>query len=147
MTSSTTYKRDFLKNNRDFWIISEGRDSAIGGNAIEDEDVSGPVKEYLLSDIGRYLLNPKTIEVKKKLIGCEIHYKQRGLKKILNVFRRFLPIGSKRKKKMAYSPDVIISRYKLRIPPLQDPGLENHLTAIYDRLRFYDSVSKRLAKA
>ena len=146
MTSSTTYKRDFLKNNRDFWIISEGRDSAIGGNAIEDEDVSGPFKEYLLSDIGRYLLNPKTIEVKKKLIGCEIHYKQRGLKKILNVFRRFLPIGSKRKKKMAYSPDVIISRYKLRIPPLQDPGLENHLTAIYDRLRFYDSVSKRLAK-
>jgi hypothetical protein len=146
LARSTINKREILKKHKDFWIISEGRDSAIAGNVIEDEGVSGPVKEYYLSGIGRYLLNPKTIEVRKKLIGCEIHYKQRGLKKIHHFFRRFLPMGSKRKQKMAYSPEVILSRYKLRIPHLQDPGLEDHLTTIYKRLRFYDSVSKRLAK-
>jgi len=146
LTSLITNNRDMLEKRNDIWIISESRDSDNVWNTIEDDDVSGPVKEYILSDIGRYLLNPKTIEVKKKLIGCEIHYKQGGLKKMNNVLRRFLPMGSKRKKQMALSPDVIISRYKLRIPSLQDPGLEDHLTAIYDRLRFYDSVSKRLAK-
>jgi len=120
LARSTINKREILKKHKDFWIISEGRDSAIAGNVIEDEGVSGPVKEYYLSGIGRYLLNPKTIEVRKKLIGCEIHYKQRGLKKIHHFFRRFLPMGSKRKQKMAYSPEVILSRYKLRIPHLQD---------------------------
>ena len=39
-----------------------------------------PAKNIDISDLGRYLLNPNSIEIKKKLIGGEIHYKQGALK-------------------------------------------------------------------
>jgi hypothetical protein len=34
---------------------------------VVDGNVAGPYKEYKISDIGRYLLNPDSIEVKKRL--------------------------------------------------------------------------------
>ena len=135
-----------IKNNK-IWIISEGRYADVDLKAILDDTVEGPVKEYRLSDIGRYLLNPNSIEVKKKLIGCEIHYKQGVLKKIGKTFRKLLPAVMKRQKNDSLSSsEVIISRYKLRLPPMKDPGLEAHLKNIYDQLKCYDSVQKRLAK-
>ena len=70
------------QNNRKIWIISDGRYSDIDLKGLVDGDISGPYKQYEISDIGRYLLNPQSIEVKKKLIGGEIHYKQGALKKI-----------------------------------------------------------------
>jgi hypothetical protein len=135
-----------IKNNK-IWIISEGRYVDVDLKNIVDDAIEGPVKEYRLSDIGRYLLNPNSIEVKKKLIGCEIHYKQGVLKKIGKTFRKLLPAVMKRQQNDSISsPEVIISRVKLRLPPLKDPGLEAHLNNICDQLRCYDSVQKRLAK-
>ena len=51
----------------------------------------------------------------------------------------------KRKKYPWLSPDVIVSRYKLRIPTMKDPELEAHLNKIYDQLKSYDTVSRKLA--
>ena len=55
-------------NNNRVWIISDGRYSDIDLDRIVEGEASGPYKEYIISDIGRYLLNPNTIEIKKKLI-------------------------------------------------------------------------------
>ena len=77
---------DLSHNNSNIWIISEGRYTDVSLEGVNDGKVAGPYKEYKISDIGRYLLNPNSIEVKKKLIGGEIHYKQGALKKIGRLF-------------------------------------------------------------
>ena len=137
---------DLSHNNNNIWIISEGRYTDVSLEGVNDGKVAGPYKEYKISDIGRYLLNPNSIEVKKKLIGGEIHYKQGALKKIGRFFRKILPNTSRRQSKgRSISPDLIVSRYKLRIPPMKDPDLEAHLNQFFGLLRSYDSVPKKLA--
>ena len=84
-------------NNSNLWVISEGRFPDIDLDRIVEGDDIGPCKEYKISAIGRYLLNPDSIEIKKKLIGAEIHYKQGPLKKLRKAFHRILPGPAKRK--------------------------------------------------
>ena len=128
------------------WIISEGRSADVNIDGVTDANVAGPYKEYKISDIGRYLLNPHAIEVKKRLIGGEIHYKQGAFNKIGNFFRKILPGTSNRQEKgPPSSPEMIVSRFKLRIPSMKDPDLEAHLNQFYGLLRSYDSVPKKLA--
>ena len=132
-------------NNSNIWIISGGQyiDDDLSG--IVEDKIQGPYKEYQISAIGRYLINPNSIEVKKKLIGGEIHYKQGTLKKIRNSLRKFRSKNSNSDNKgPLVAPDVIVSRYKLRIPPMNDAEFESHLHNIYDQLRFYDTVTKKL---
>ena len=128
------------------WIISEGRSSDINLKEMLDGKVDGPYKEFRISDIGHYLLNPHSIEVKKRLIGGEIHYKQGALKKVGKFLRKILPGSAKRRKNGAQvSPELIVSPYKLRIPTMKDSDLEAHLNQFYGLLRSYDSVPKKLA--
>jgi hypothetical protein len=128
------------------WIISEGQPLEIDLKGVIDGNVAGPYKEYKISDIGRYLLNPHSIEVKKRLIGGEVHYKQGVLKKIGKSLRKMLPNSSKHPKKgLLISPELVVSRYKLRMPSVKDPDFEAHLNQFYGLLRSYDSVPKKLA--
>ncbi len=136
-----------LINNSKIWIISQGRPSDIDLDRIVEADAAGPCKEYKISEIGRYLLNPNSIEIKKKLVGGEIHYKQGPIKKIRKAFNKILPGASRREKKNSgLSPEVIVSRYKLQIPPVKDSHLELHLNQIVDQLRPYDSVARKLGQ-
>jgi hypothetical protein len=148
LVAATEYERSALSPNTDIWIISGGRDSQIDLSAIEgaEKNEQGTaVKEYRISDIGYYLLNPQPIEVKKRLIGCEIHYQQRLTTKIIEKVKRLFPrrlrhlwIGH------MIPPEILISHCKIEMPALKDKALENHLISIYESLRLYDSVSKRL---
>ena len=134
-------------NNSKVWIISEGRFSDVDLDRIVEGPVSGSCKEYKISAIGRYLLSPSAIEIKKKLIGGEIHYKLSTGKKIRKALHKILPGSKKRLQTSSWlSPDVIVSRYKLAIPPLKDPHLESHLNQIVDQLRPYDSVARKLVQ-
>jgi hypothetical protein len=135
-----------LQNNSKIWIISEGRFSDINLKEAVDDNAEGPYKEYKISDIGHYLLNPHSIEVKKKLIGGEIHYRQGAFGKIRKSLRKILPgTGNGQKKGPLTTPEVIVSRYKLRIPAMKDADLEAHLKQFYGHLRSHDSVTKRLS--
>jgi len=137
---------DMSQNNREIWVISDGRYSEIDLKGLVDGNVSGPYRQYKISEIGRYLLNPQTIEVKKKLIGGEIHYKQGVLKNIGKSFRKILPQASKRPRNGSpISPELIVSRFKTRVPPLKDSDLQAHLNQFYGLLKSYDCVPKKLA--
>ena len=136
-----------MSDQNKIWIISEGRLLDFDLQRRVEGNVSGPCREYRISDIGRYLLNPSSIEVKKKLIGGEIHYKQGGVKKILKRLGKFVPVSANRHpNKPPASPEVIVSRYKLQIPPMTDPHLESHLNLIYEQLRPFDPITRRLAQ-
>ena len=68
MKNKTTGQKDRI------WIISEGRYIEVDLDRLVQGKVTGPVKEYLISDIARYLLSPDPIEVEKRLLGCEVHF-------------------------------------------------------------------------
>jgi hypothetical protein len=148
LVAVTEYQRSVSTPNADIWIISGGRDSQLDLSAIEgakkNEQVKA-VKEYRISDIGYYLLNPKPIEVDKRLIGCEIHYQQRLTTKIIEKIKRLFP----RRIRHLWNchmipPEILLSHCKIEMPILKDKALENHLYSIYESLRAYESVSKRL---
>ena len=142
------YEGSVSDPNTGVWIISGGRHSQIDLSVIEDtkknEQVKA-VKEYRISDIAYYLLNPNPIEVNKRLIGCEIHYQQRLATRILEKIKRLFPHRLRRLwKGHMIPPEILLSHSKIEMPALKDKALENHLTSIYESLRAYDSVSKRL---
>ncbi len=144
MISDTRKKTNRLAN-EDFWIISEGRN--IDGELCGFEEVpdEGTLKEYEISDIARYLLNPGSIEIKKRLIGCEIHYRKPGLTRIKEGFSRIFPQKIRRWiNANSRPPEVLVSNTKLKIPYMNNRDLETHLITIYEHLRSYDVVIKRL---
>ena len=131
----------------DIWVISEGRNSPFDLSKIDGEKVDGTVREYQISDIGCYLLNPQPIEIEKRLIGCEIHSPQRITTKIIEKLKRLLP-GRLRGVWNSHMipPEVLVSNCKIWIPPLHDKTLQTHLFHIYESLRAYDPVSRRLSQ-
>jgi hypothetical protein len=146
--ATKAYERSVSIPNTDVWIISGGRHSQIDLSAIEGPDKNEQVKavkEYRISDIAYYLLNPKPIEVDKRLIGCEIHYQQRLTTKIVEKIKRLFPRRLRHRwNGHMIAPEILLSHCKVEMPPLKDKALENHLYSIYESLRSYDSISKRL---
>ncbi len=141
-----TCDRNLTCSNKGIWIVSEYAAPDTDLSGVVEEKVDELIKAYKISALGRYLLNPHSIEVKKKLIGGEIHYQQSKLNQIRRSIHRLLPAAFKRRKKAApFAPEVVVSRYKLRIPVMNDPEFDAHLNHIYDQLKSYDSVTKKLA--
>ena len=137
----------FSSSNTDIWIISEGRDSQFDLSGIDTGKVNEKVREYQISDIACYLLNPQPIEVEKRLIGCEIHYPQRALTRVVDKLKRILPARLRRSwNGHKIPPEVLVSHCKIWIPPLKDAMLQNHLGNIYELLRVYDVVTRRLSQ-
>ena len=125
------------------WIISEGRYADFNLRAIDEGAEKSPVKEFRISELAYYLLNPNPIEIKKRLIGCEVFYKQGSWQKMK---RRFQRLFQRRHPHRDVQSDVIVSRYRLNIPPLADSDLESHIFKLYDSLKVFDTLSKRLGQ-
>jgi len=129
------------------WVITGGRLINMDISALDPAADSGRAKEYRISDLGRYLLCPNPIEVKKKLVGGEIHYRKGLLQKLLGPFQSRPNHGDGAfDKHPPQGADIIVSRFKLSIPEMKDPDLKAHLQLIADELRGYDSFAKRLAQ-
>ena len=144
----TEYEHNISSPNTDIWIISGGGEPQIDLSQIEgakkNEQVKA-VKEYRISDVAYYLLNPKPIEVDKRLIGCEIHFQQRLTTKIIEKIKRIFPSRIRHLwNGHMIPPEILLSHCKVEMPPLKDKALENHLCSIYESLRSYDSIAKRL---
>ena len=116
-------------------------------SAIDPEVDTRRAKEYRLSELGRYLLNPNPIEVKKRLVGGEIHYRKGLLQKLLAPFRSSPKNGgSVAASRNPNDGDIIVSRFKLNVPQMKDLDLQAHLQSIAGELKEYDSFARRLAQ-
>jgi hypothetical protein len=115
------------------WVISDGKLIRMDPTEFDPEADPGIVKAYRLSEIGRYLLNPGPIEVRKRLVGCEVHRAPNRL--------GFLGRASQR----AQKAEIILSGVKLKLPALKDPALETHLKRMIDELRAFDPFGNKLA--
>ncbi len=129
------------------WIISEGLNAELDLSAIFGQGVTGPVREYKISDLTRYLLNPNPVEIDEKLIGCEVHFHQPAANKIKGKIRRILPEKLRRRFKDNHIPaKKLLSSSQIDPPSLNSLNLESHFNKIGELLRPYDVIFKKLSK-
>ena len=131
----------------DIWIVSDAGSTSIDLSSLEKEPDEGTWREYQISDIAHYLLNPNSIEIRKRLIGCEVHLRKPLFTRVKEAFSRVFPrrirqwINADSK-----PPQVLLSSCKLNIPHLKDCDLRDHFSNIYELLRSYDMVLKKLPR-
>jgi len=121
------------------WVITEGKLTRLDPTEFDPEAEKGLVKEYRISEIGRYLLNPGPIEIRKRLVGCEAHSTPTLQSRVL---QRVPGWGKARRLK----PEVLLSGFKLKIPVFRDPALDAHFQKMVDELRGFDPFTKKLAR-
>jgi len=131
--------------NNKVWIISEGKIINLDLSSITNEQVSGPVTEFRISEITRYMLNPASIKLEEKVIGGKVHYKvppSGMIKRFLNklTFKKEDPS----KTADAYTED-ILSTSKLDPPSFEDDTLNLHLIRVNEQLRPFNPVQKKLS--
>ncbi|MCU0538313.1 MAG: hypothetical protein MUF46_00290 [Desulfobacterales bacterium] len=123
------------------WVLSESLPATVDPGSVDPEADRGPVRECRISEIGRYLLHPGPVEIRKRLVGCEVHRAQRGLVRWL---RR---VGSGLRRRAPKRPsDVLLTGFKLKVPAMNDPDLEAHLRRLADELRSFDPFIPKLAR-
>lgn len=128
---------------KDIWIISGGKISEYDKIDICGDIYKGPVKEYRLSELGCYLLNPQLIRVSEKVVGCEFEYRdnfssslKRSLKNI-PILNRFL------KSEDRFTKRFINTKAQSEIS-FNDKRLEAHIKSLEESLRNYDPVIRAL---
>ena len=128
------------------WIISRGRHTKFDLSTIHPGMQSTVVKEYRISDLARYLLDPNPIEVAKILVGCEVSYRKPFSDKMRAIIRKILPqkMHGVVKDKKVLSETFMAARDK-NIMSLKDEGLESHIKNIQAALRAFDPILKCLA--
>jgi len=126
------------------WVISDSRRVDLDLSDICKEPVSGPVSEYSISELARYLLNPQKIYLKEKVIGCRVHYR----KPSPGFIRRSIERLKRKDKPEKNDPliEEIISNCKIGTPAFKDEALNAHFMSIWELLMPYDPVRKRIAK-
>lgn len=134
----------------DVWVIADQWDddpvSGIGPVVTADGDAIQSVKEYRISELGYYLLNPNPIMIKKQLIGFEYFYSRPAFHNILTKIRHLLPRQLNRRIQIRQAPSrVVTGKEPPALSSMKDPGLKIHMAALYDSLRPHEPVLKELA--
>ncbi|MBW1850632.1 MAG: hypothetical protein JRJ15_04230 [Deltaproteobacteria bacterium] len=134
-------------HHNDVWIISKGRHAKFDLGTICRDVKTTFVREYRISDLAKYLLDPNPIEVKKMLIGCEVNYHQTFSDKAREKVRQILPPGLQGllKDKKIFS-EVLIANCEGTTSSLKDSGLKSHVEKICSALRVYNPMLKSLSK-
>lgn len=127
------------------WIISNGNTINLDPSSICEEPVSGPVTEYSISELGRYLLDPSPITLQEKVVGCKVKYRNKTSGSIRGFFKKLLSDKKSDTTEREQGIEELISHSKTGSPELEDAGLNAHFVKISEMLRPYDPVQKRLA--
>lgn len=129
-----------IRNN--IWIISDSSDINLDLSNICNDADPGPVTEYRISELAQYLLNPHSITLKEKVIGCRVHYR-RARSGIFSLF------GRKKKSTSGSDKDPfteeIISTSKITAPAFEDERLNAHFLHIIELLKPHNPAHKKLA--
>ncbi|MBI9090792.1 MAG: hypothetical protein JEZ12_16365 [Desulfobacterium sp.] len=128
------------------WLISNGWDSSLDLDQIFPGLEIDSVREYRISDLANYMINPNPIKVNNRLIGCEIIHRKSGWQAI--------------KQRMS----TVFSKNGVDDPPKADPqgkllissilpgacaattkALNTHISRIYDLLTPFDTLIQKIS--
>ncbi len=129
------------------WIISSGKNTKLDLNIGSQGIQTVLAKEYKISDLARYLLNPEPIEVRKQLIGCEVYFRVPFSDKLRRAIRKVVPSKwhGKFKEKTVEQETWLAGRDQSALL-LKDKDLEAHVGKIRSFLDGFDPVLKGLAR-
>lgn len=133
-----------LPKRKKIWIISDGVSSDFPPEAIRDESVTGPVREYEISELGWYLINPNPIVIKDRLIGCNITLKKSGPRKFRDKLKGVFSKEDDSDKPVKDLTREFIASSHVKSCTFKDQNLETHFRRIYHALRPYDSLLRML---
>lgn len=123
------------------WIISDGRSARFDFRSLGITPQPATIRQYRLSSLGRYLLQPEPVVLTKRLIGCEVEPKP-GKQLVANASRKW---SLKRRKDPSATTLQWLSDFAGSQVRLQDENLEQHLDDLQRHLIPYDSLGLRLS--
>lgn len=135
----------------DIWVISpQGQDQNYNLSKLNLGLKQVMVKEYEISSIAKYLLNPHSHKAKRKMVGCTIHYNPKSIisksareklpKTLQNIVNKLFP-GK------PFKPKIMIdSSGKIDIPEDFDDNLKANAETITEILRPYKPFNSTLNK-
>lgn len=127
------------------WVISDGKYTDLDLSDFLSEAGRVTAKEYRISELARYLLEPGPVEVRKRIVGCEVHEKspragalRRAAAKILprRLARRFTPEPP--------APRILLSSSSADRPALSDIHLEAYLKSLANELLPFDPLMAKI---
>ena len=136
------------RGGHDIWTISRQRSpERLDFGSIHGDTNIGLLSLYEISDLGRYLLSPTQVEIKNRLVGCEIHYRKTFIGKSRENIRKILPRKmTQGGEKKDTSTQTFISKMDYTPPSLKDEELKAQFGKIHDHLRTYDPIIRGLSK-
>lgn len=135
-------------NQKDYiWLIADARLVKSPQSELYPQARADVATEYMISDLGRYMLNPSPIEIPKKLTGCEIHFIQPLASRIKKKARHlFVKNKNAAAEKEAIPPRKVMAQQPIELPSNKDEHFSAHVCHINDILRAYDPLPKALSK-
>ncbi len=132
-------------NKHEIWIISDGIPVNLDLSHICKELISGPITEYRISELSRYLLNPNPITLEEKVVGCKVQYRKPSAGIIKRSLNNVLPGNRNSPDSDNSHIEEIITASKIGNPTFKDEGLNAHFIKINELLKPYDPVQKKLS--
>ena len=134
------------KSETNVWIISGGKYVHPRLAEIKEDITVNPVMEYSISQLARYLLNPNQIEIKKRLVGCRITYKESRACHFKKKLGKILP---KSLKKIIKADDaqheILLSDDASDLPAVDDKEFGSHLKTVEDLLSSHNPIRIRMS--
>ncbi len=131
------------------WLISNRLPSDFKPNLLFKDADGDRVIEYRISDLAKYLLNPKSFEVMNRLVGCKICFKDSSFSKIENKINTFLKSVFKidlADRKADPQTETLISDQPDPLPEMTEPALQFHVEQIQALLTPYDPIRARISE-
>lgn len=128
------------------WIITAGAYIEFDFASIGINAKPKHIMAYDLSDIGRYLISPGSIEVDYRLMGCECSFKPTVWKRARRGLAQLNPFKARGENPQdTHDRQLFIARHFLRIPSLQDRQLARHVDRLRGMLQPFDPVVQEIA--
>jgi hypothetical protein len=127
------------------WVVADGGSINQDLSSLCGETILGSVKEYLISDIAYYLLNPNPITLEEKVVGCRIKYSKPSSGIIRRFFKKIRLIKDDAAESGPPEEDEIVSNSHIGSPSFEDEKLNKYLFKIIEQLRPFDPLQKKLS--
>ncbi|MDJ0876761.1 MAG: hypothetical protein QNJ02_15920 [Desulfobacterales bacterium] len=127
------------------WIITPGAYTDFDVAALGIKARPKRVMEYGLSDIGRYLLQPGSIEVENQLVGCECDLVSTNSRRVRQALGRLFKGRPPNRDTAALNKKTFLARNVVKIPSLKDRQLAGHVEHLRGMLQPLDPVLQEIA--
>jgi hypothetical protein len=124
----------------ELWVMSPPRVARFAIDLPGLEKTPTTAREYRISAIGHYLVSPAALNVRRRLIGCEIHWRASRTSRWLSLFLRF----AGRKTAGLRQPLSLTTDFPNPVAPTLAADLTRHIDRLYDGLRPFDTFFRTL---